>query len=77
MLELDCAYVEGIFGDSDVEAHGMKGAIAIAVSSAAILAPAGQAGAVSSGAQSRCQHRAARQRRSDYPGRTWPEECRR
>ena len=43
MLEVDCAYVEGIFGDSDVEAHGMKGAIAIAVSSAAILAPAGQA----------------------------------
>jgi hypothetical protein len=43
MLEVDCAFVEGIFGDDDVEAHGMKGAIAIAVSSAAILAPAGQA----------------------------------
>ena len=43
MLELDCAYVEGIFGDDEVEAHGMKGAIAIAVSSAALLAPAGQA----------------------------------
>lgn len=43
MLEVDCAFVEGIFGDDDVEAHGMKGAIAIAVSSAAMLAPAGQA----------------------------------
>ena len=43
LLELDCGVVEGLFGDYDVEAHGVKGAIAIAVSSAAILAPAGQA----------------------------------
>jgi hypothetical protein len=43
LLELDCEVVEGLFGDHDVEAHGVKGAIAIAVSSAAILAPAGQA----------------------------------
>ena len=43
LLELDCEVVEGLFGDYDVEAHGVKGAIAIAVSSAAILAPAGQA----------------------------------
>jgi hypothetical protein len=43
LLELDCEVVEGLFGDYDVEAHGLKGAVAIAVSSAAILAPAGQA----------------------------------
>jgi hypothetical protein len=43
LLELDSEVVEGLFGDHDVEAHGVKGAIAIAVSSAAILAPAGQA----------------------------------
>ena len=33
----------GLFDDSEVEAHGLKGAIAIAVTSAAILVPAGQA----------------------------------
>jgi hypothetical protein len=40
LLELDCDVVEGLFGESDVEAHGLKGAIAIAVSGAALLAPA-------------------------------------
>ena len=35
--------VESLFEDADVEAHGMRGAIAIAVTSAAILVPAGQA----------------------------------
>ena len=42
-LTLDGAAVESLF-DPDVEAHGLKGAIAIAVTSAAILAPAAQAG---------------------------------
>ena len=42
-LTLDAGDVEGLFDDPDVEAHGMKGAIAIAVTSAALLAPAGQA----------------------------------
>jgi hypothetical protein len=42
-LSLDGETVELLFSDPDVEAHGMKGALAIAVTSAAILAPAGQA----------------------------------
>ena len=42
-LTLDGDGVEGLFDDPDVEAHGLKGAIAIAVTSAAILVPAGHA----------------------------------
>ena len=42
-LTLDGEAIESLFGDADVEAHGLKGAIAIAVTSAAILAPASQA----------------------------------
>ena len=42
-LTLDGEAVESLFADADVEAHGLKGAIAIAVTSAAILAPAAQA----------------------------------
>jgi hypothetical protein len=42
-LTLDGDSVAGLFDDPDVEAHGLKGAIAIAVTSAAILAPAGHA----------------------------------
>jgi hypothetical protein len=42
-LSLDGGAVESLFADPDVEAHGLKGAIAIAVTSAAILAPAGHA----------------------------------
>lgn len=42
-LTLDGDEVGMLFGAPDVEAHGLKGAIAIAVTSAAILAPAGQA----------------------------------
>lgn len=42
-LTLDANEVGGLFDDPDVEGHGMKGAIAIAVTSAALLAPAGQA----------------------------------
>lgn len=42
-LTLDAGDVEGLFDDPDVEGHGMKGAIAIAVTAAALLAPAGQA----------------------------------
>ena len=38
-LSLDGEAVENLFDDADVEAHGMKGAIAIAVTSAALLAP--------------------------------------
>ena len=40
LLEVDCDVVEGLFSDYDVEAHGLKGAIAIAVTSAALIAPA-------------------------------------
>lgn len=42
-LTLDGEGVENLFGEPDVEGHGLKGAIAIAVTSAAILAPASQA----------------------------------
>jgi hypothetical protein len=42
-LSLDGEAIESLFADPDVEAHGLKGAIAIAVTSAALLAPAGQA----------------------------------
>ena len=42
-LTLDGDDIAGLFDDADVEAHGMRGAIAIAVTSAALLAPAGQA----------------------------------
>ena len=42
-LTLDADDVEGLFDEPDVEGHGMKAAIAIAVTSAALLAPAGQA----------------------------------
>jgi hypothetical protein len=42
-LTLDVDDVEGLFDDPDVEGHGLKGAIAIAVTGAALLAPAGQA----------------------------------
>jgi hypothetical protein len=42
-LTLDGEGVAGLFDDPDVEAHGLKGAIAIAVTSAAILAPAAHA----------------------------------
>jgi hypothetical protein len=38
-LSLDGEAVESLFDDADVEAHGMRGAIAIAVTSAALLAP--------------------------------------
>jgi hypothetical protein len=42
-LTLDSDEIAGLFDDAEVEAHGMRGAIAIAVTSAALLAPAGQA----------------------------------
>jgi hypothetical protein len=42
-LTLDADDVEGLFDAPDVEGHGLKGAIAIAVTGAALLAPAGQA----------------------------------
>lgn len=42
-LSLDGDEIESLFADPDVEAHGLKAAIAIAVTGAAILAPAGQA----------------------------------
>jgi hypothetical protein len=42
-LTLDGDSIAGLFDDPDVEAHGLKVAIAIAVTSAAILAPAGHA----------------------------------
>ena len=38
-LSLDGEALESLFDDADVEAHGMKGAIAVAVTSAALLAP--------------------------------------
>jgi hypothetical protein len=42
-LTLDGEGVAGLFDDDEVEAHGMRAAIAIAVTSAAILVPAGHA----------------------------------
>jgi hypothetical protein len=42
-VSLDGEAIAGLFDDPDVEAHGLKVPIAIVVSSAAILAPAGQA----------------------------------
>ena len=43
-LTLDGDEIAGLFGEPpDVEAHGLKGAIAIVVTGAALLAPAGQA----------------------------------
>ena len=42
-LTLDGDDVAGLFDDPEVEGHGLKGGIAIAVASAALLAPAGQA----------------------------------
>ena len=38
-LSLDGEAVESLFDDADVEAHGMRGVIAIAVTSAALLVP--------------------------------------
>lgn len=43
MLALDADAVAGLFDDPDFEAHGMRGALAIAVATAAVAAPAGQA----------------------------------
>ncbi len=43
VLALDGDAVAGMFDDPDVEAHGMRGALAIAVTTAAIVAPAGLA----------------------------------
>jgi hypothetical protein len=55
-LALDVDDVVGLFDDPDVEGHGMKGAIAIAVTTAALLAPAGQAAVTQSvGTQSTTQ----------------------
>lgn len=39
VLALDGDEVSGLFADPDVEAHGMRGALAIAVATAAIAAP--------------------------------------
>ena len=38
-LSLDGEAIESLFDDADVEAHGMRGVIAIAVTSGALLAP--------------------------------------
>lgn len=54
-LTLDGEYVAGLFDDADVEAHGMRGAIAIAVTSAALLAPAAQAAVPQATQQSKPQ----------------------
>jgi len=40
VLALDGDAIAGLFDDPEVEAHGMRGALAIAVTSAAIVAPA-------------------------------------
>jgi hypothetical protein len=45
-LSLDGEEVESLFSDADVEAHGLRGAIAIGVTSAALLAPAAAQAAV-------------------------------
>jgi hypothetical protein len=54
-LSLDGEEIESLFADADVEAHGLKGAIAVAVTTAAILAPAGQATLPQSDAASTAQ----------------------
>lgn len=54
-LSFDGEYVAGLFDDPDVEAHGMRGAIAIAVTSAALLAPAAQAAVPQATQQSKPQ----------------------
>ena len=43
VLALDGDWVSGVFEESDVEAHGLRGALAIAVVAGAIAAPAGMA----------------------------------
>ena len=43
VLALDGDWVSGVFEDADVEAHGLRGALAIAVVAGAIAAPAGLA----------------------------------
>lgn len=45
VLALDAGTVGGLFDEPDVEAHGMRGALAIAVTAAAIIAPTGLAAA--------------------------------
>ena len=67
-LTLDGDDVEGLFDDPDVEGHGLKGAIAIAVTSAALLAPAGQAAVTQSvGTQRRRSAPVSRRRRRSEP----------
>ena len=44
-LAIDGDAVAGLFGDPDVEAHGMRGALAVAVAGAAIAAPTSLAAA--------------------------------
>ena len=67
-ISLDGDDVASLFDDPDVEAHGMKLAIAIVVTSAAILAPAGQAAVTQSSVTAATTQRAAR--RSDHAGRS-------
>ncbi len=43
VLALDRDWVSGVFEEADVEAHGLRGALAIAVVAGAIAAPAGLA----------------------------------
>ena len=43
VLALDGNALEGLLHDPDVEAHGLRGALAVAVATAAIAAPAGLA----------------------------------
>jgi hypothetical protein len=54
-LSLDGEQIESLFADADVEAHGLKGAIAIAVTGAALLAPAAQAAVPQATLQSKPQ----------------------
>jgi hypothetical protein len=54
-LSLDGEAVENLFADADVEAHGLKGALAIAVTGAALLAPATQAAVPQATQQSKPQ----------------------
>jgi hypothetical protein len=56
-LTLDGDEIAGLFDEPEVEGHGLKGAIAIAVTSAALLAPAGQAAVTqSAGVQATTQN---------------------
>jgi len=59
VLALDGDALAGLFDDPDVEAHGMRGALAVAVAAAAIAAPTGLAAAPQTASAAATAQRAA------------------